>query len=719
MASRTARQDAPAGPHGRRLRAALVCGLAIWGFVAVRLVLIQIVHAPRLAGYAERQQVAETSVASERGTIYDRNLVPLTDNLTVPSACAYPREIDSPRDVARGLRKVLGGSLSDHLAKVTADRNFVWIERQLAPEVADRLAALDLPGIGFINESKRIYPFGRQLCHVIGMTDVDGRGISGVECEMDRLLTGSEETVYHFLDSAGRRTPTPACTKIVPKDGMSVVLTIDLDLQGIAEVELERGVRENGAKGGIVIIQNPWTGEILAMANEPTFDPNCPGRYSVECQKNRAVTDQYEPGSTFKVITACAALSTGAADMGSVYYAGQGLVRFESCTIHDVTPHGWLDLPWVLVLSSNTGAAQIAEAVGKVGLYSFARDFGFGCLTGIALPGEVRGMLREPSEWSRRSVYTIGIGQEIAVTALQLVGAYSVVANGGYLMDPQITKAVLEDDGRVVERARWNVVRQVVDPAVATTVQEILHDVTEVGTGRNARVEGTTVAGKTGTAQKVVPGIRGFAPGKFVSSFVGFAPADDPQLVCLVVIDEPEGRGLGGEVAAPVFARIIERIVRGPQHDYVLADDVNRVELVPASKGGTPRGLGVPLASAHFDAQRAVETWSRTETEIVTADGIPEDGIASAAVDEGEGVRGSARLPTGATLPPIVSPPLSDEPFELPDLRGMSLRQARRIAAAGGLALTIEGSGTVKDQSPRPGANVRPGDRVVARCSSG
>jgi cell division protein FtsI/penicillin-binding protein 2 len=691
------------------MRGALITGLAVWGIVVLRLAVIQLVYAPGLVEYAEDQHVVLVNLAADRGNIYDRNMVPLTDNLTVQSICAYPKEIESPSSVARQLARTLGGSYDEYLRRLTKDKNFVWIRRQVSPSRATALRELDLPGIGFLPESKRVHLLGETASHVVGMTDIDGYGLSGIEKEMDELLTGAEATVYHCLDSAGRRTPTPACTRVVPKDGMSVVLTLDSRLQSIVEVELERGIREHGAARGIAIVQDPWTGEILAMANWPTFDPDRPELYSVESRKNRAITDQFEPGSTFKVVTAAAALSTGSADLGSVYYGCRGKKDFGRFTIHDVKEMGWLNFEQAFAKSSNVAFAEVAYGVGAPPLYSFARDFGFGCLTGISLPGEVRGVLREPTEWSSRSVPTIGIGQEVAVTALQLVGAYSAIANGGYLMEPKVVRSILDHDGRVVEDARWSVVRQVAQPDVAATLKELLACVTEYGTGKNARVAEMRVSGKTGTAQKAASGSRRYDPGKWLSSFVGMAPADDPQLVILIVIDEPEGRGLGGEVAAPVFARIVERIVRGPGHEYVL------------------RGRG-----DHVESEREPGRLDRTVTERPSRrsyeGGVPSDWDALPASLDGlseEGGRarpeifdsahaGLVRTGRGGL---VIAPTSDVDEVEVPDLRGMSVRLARQTAASHGLALTFRGNGRVTEQSPGPGRVVAAGRCIEVHCA--
>ena len=705
MLSATGRHN---GMNQGRLRTAVVAGLVVWAVVVLRLALIQLVHAPGLVEYAERQHIVRVNLAADRGIIYDRNMVPLTDNLKVQSVCAYPREIDSPKSVARALSRTLGGSYDEYVSRLSRDKSFVWIRRQLSPSKAAALRELDLPGIGFLPESKRVHLLGDTACHVVGMTDIDGVGLSGIEKEMDELLTGAEATVYHCLDSAQRRTPTPACTKIVPRDGMSVVLTIDSRLQSIVEVELERGVREHKAAHGVAIVQDPWTGEILAMANYPTFDPDRPELYSMECRKNRAVTDQFEPGSTFKLITAAAALSTGSADLSSVYYANRGSKDYGLFTIHDVKEMGWLDFEHAFAKSSNVCFAEVANSVGDVPLYSFARDFGFGCLTGVSLPGEVRGMLREPHDWSSRSLPTVGIGQEIAVTPLQMVGAYSAIANGGYLMEPKVISAILGEDGNVVEEARWSVVRQVVEPPVAATLKALLTSATEFGTGKNARIAELRVSGKTGTAQKAAEGTRRYDPSLWLSSFVGMAPAEDPQLVCLVMIDEPEGRGLGGEVAAPVFARIMERIVRGPGHEYLLH---GRSEYVQAERAPGRLDVTANRAGRGRGATRSGgRGWDAVPASMV---GRPSENGAADAPAVG-GYDALNRIGNGGL---VIAPSSEVTEVEVPDLRGMSVRRARQTAASLGLTLTFRGNGRVSEQSPRPGRTVGAGETIDVRCN--
>ena len=679
MTDRKAERRGGSGPHVRRLHVAVVVGVVVWALIVLRLFTIQVVHGSALAGQAQRQHVVQVHLSPERGTVYDRNLTPLTGNLRVESVCAYPQEIDSPSSAARTLAAVLGGSAEEYRRKLASDQSFVWIERQVPPAQAERIKEAGIRGVGFHKESKRVYPLGRRACHVVGLTDLDGRGLSGIELQADSLLTGSEATVCYYLDARGRRTPAPACTKVTPRNGHSVVLTIDAELQEIAEVELRRAVRENEAKGGSVVMLDPRTGDVLAMTSWPDFDPNCPDRYSVASQRNRVITDQFEPGSTFKLITAAAALSTGAADLSSVYYAGRGAMRFPWCTIHDTHDYGWLDFTYAFAKSSNVCFAQIAEAVGEVPLYTFARGFGFGCHTGIMLPGEVRGVLREPSEWSGRSLPTVAIGQEIAATPLQLALAYGAVANGGYLMEPRVIQTVIDEDGRVVEETRPAAVRQVVSSEVADQLLELMAAVAEYGTGRNAAIAEVPIGGKTGTAQKKVPGDQGFSARRFVSSFAGVAPVDEPRLVCLVVIDEPEGRGLGGEVAAPVFGRIMERVVRGPKHDFVFG---------PADEKRT----GGPLRSfaARSGGPVAEHAGSHPWSLLETAPRVRAAGLEPA--DE-------------------------DGRAELPDLRGMTIRAARREVTRRGLVLRFEGTGRVREQSPRPGAKVGPGERITVRCA--
>lgn len=694
MALSAHRRPALGALHGRRLKVALVCGLAVWLAIVARLTMVQVVCGARLASDARDQGVIEVRLAPERGTVYDRNMVALTSNLAVQSVCAYPNTIEDPDPIARGLESALGGTHRGYLDKLTSGKSFAWIERQVEPSRAAALSAMRLPGVGFLKESKRIYPYGKSVCHIVGMTDVDGVGIAGIERAVDELLTGSEEWVCCYLGRDGRLSPSASFVRMEPHDGMSVVLTIDIELQGIAEVELERAVREHNAKGGSVIIEDPRTGELLAVANWPAFDPNHLERYSVESRRNRAITDQFEPGSTFKLITAASALATGSAELTSVYYAERGEKWFGRFAIHDVHEHGWLDFTRAFAKSSNVCLAQIAASVGEQALFDYATNFGFGCLTGVALPGEVRGTLREPQDWSRRSIHSVGIGQEVAVTALQLAGAYSAIANGGYLMEPNIVKAVIANDGRVVRLAEPSPVRRAVDPAVAATMRRLLREAAERGTGTKALVSGVSVGGKTGTAQKAIPGQRGYALGKHVSSFAGMVPAESPRFVCLVVIDEPDGRGLGGAVAAPVFSRIVERILRGSTCDLLVVSGSPRERPEspiegwgerPEMQGGGHLAEAVPAARG--DGHRS--------------------GFVPALLT---GNRVAGRSGAGSEPAPRIL---------VPDLRGMSIRAARREASACGLIVGVEGSGRVRTQCPRPGARAKSGERMILQCRPG
>ncbi len=708
----TGRTEATTHGHIRRLSICLVLVLVVWAVIVVRLVLIQVVHGPRLAAYAARQQTMTVELAPERGTIYDRNLEQLAANLDVHSVCARPHSVEAPRETARALARVLGGSRHEYERLLSKDAGFVWIERQIAPDRAAAVEALGIDGLELLPETKRVYPHGDRACHVIGFTDIDGHGISGIEQHMDERLRGTPATVQYHIDGAQRKSPAPSGSLVAPEDGESIVLTIDAALQEICEVEIEKAVREHEARSGTVVIQDPWTGEILAMANYPRFDCNAFARYAEASWRNRAVTDQFEPGSTFKVVTACAAVETHAADEASVYYASQGAMRFGSFTIRDVKPHGWMTFRTALIKSSNICFAQIGEALGDFALYQYARAFGFGCLTAINLPGEVRGTLKHPSEWSRRSVHTIAIGQEVAVTALQLVGAYSAIANGGHLMEPHIVKAVVSEEGRVLEEAQPCVVRQVVSADVASYVREVLTDVTTVGTGRKAVVAEFSVAGKTGTAQKVVPGTPGYAPGKFVSSFAGFAPADDPGMVILVVVDEPKGRGLGGDVAAPVFRRIVERVVRSTSHHLV----TGRRKSVPERLITAQVGRDASTGHATAGDVRDEGAFSGGTSGVVLAES-PGRGMSSRAA-LGDGVRGTLVMSAALAADGTGSPDGDggDVSVAMPDLIGMSVRAARREAALLGLVVTFEGSGLVRSQSPRRGASVEPGDRVRLEC---
>lgn len=488
-----------------------------------------------------------------RGAIYDRNLKPLAINLPCDSLYASPRQIKNKEKVIAALREALGleyGYLKNRLYR---DKAFVWISRKLSPEAADKIRKLKIAGLGFIRESKRSYP-GRNLAsQAIGFVGLDNAGLDGLELLYDDGLKGQSGWAQVLRDA--RQNELLWQKMILPKDGYEIVLTIDEFIQFVAERELDIAYRKFKARGASVVVMDPRTGEVLAMANRPTYEPNHPEKSSADSRRNRALCDMFEPGSVFKIVTASAALEENRFSESDRFFCENGSYRVASHILHDHHPHGWLTFSDVFSESSNIGTTKIAQAIGADIVYKYARLFGFGSSLGIDMPGEISGVLKEPRRWSKTSIGAVPIGQEVGVTALQLAGAISAIANDGVLMKPFVVKCIQQRGGEIIKEFRPQEIMRVVSSRTASRVKDILVLATEKGTGKLARPPDFKAAGKTGTAQKIEPN-GAYSHRKYIASFIGFAPSDEPLVAVVVTIDEPRPYYFGGVVAAPVFRNI-------------------------------------------------------------------------------------------------------------------------------------------------------------------
>jgi cell division protein FtsI (penicillin-binding protein 3) len=446
-------------------------------------------------------------------------------------------------------------------AALVSGRSFVWLRRQLPPGVVGAIKALREPGLDFVPEPLRLYPNRELAAHVIGFVGVDG-GLEGVERARDAELRGAPGRAISGRDALGRDVDGPRLLK-PPVAGRGVMLTLDTNIQYIAEREIDAAFRRTGARAAMAVVMEPRTGDVLAVAIRPTFNPNTfLDARAREHWRNRAITDPFEPGSTFKVILAAAALEEGVAGPDSRFYGENGAITIARTTIHDWKKYGWLTFSEVLQNSSNVGSIKVGLSLGPTRYYRYMTAFGFGAPTGIDLAGESRGLLRDPARWSALSLPTMSLGQEVSVTALQMVTAFGAIANGGTLMRPRIVRAVFDGDGREVRRFPPTPVRQVISKETAQTLTRILVRVVEDGTGHNAAIAGYEVAGKTGTAQKLDPATRRYSRAPGVLSFVGWAPVDAPRFVMLVMLDEPKNEKWGSEAAAPIFAAIGRDVLR-------------------------------------------------------------------------------------------------------------------------------------------------------------
>lgn len=545
----------------QRLRRIVVAFVLMLGFAGVlcRLFTLQVLQAAELTVRADRQHRKTVTVEGSRGGIYDRQGKVLAINMDVPSVFGVPTSLENPSGVARDLARVLHVRADEIERKLRQERSFVWIARKLDPEQGRSLESLSLEGIGTVMEGRRFYPKGPLLAHVLGFAGMDGQGLEGIERRYESHLHGEKQLVVLQRDALGRTVFPKGLNEQAPSAGHNVTLTIDEVIQYVAEKELDEAVATTRAKGGVAVVMEPRTGAILALAISPKFDPNAVRAVSPDRWRNRALTDAYEPGSTMKVFIAAAALEEKVMEPGTLIHGENGQMTVAGTVIHDHEKSGWITFSQVIQKSSNIGAAKTAMALGEERVYRYIRAFGFGEKSEIDLPGEAAGLVKEPKSWGRRSLASMAIGQEIGVTALQLVTAVSAVANGGWLMKPYVVSDVRDGKGQVVAQLGPQVRRRPISAETAKTLTGILEGVVTNGTGSKAAVPGYRVAGKTGTAQKIDPQTGAYSSTLFVGSFTGFVPAENPRLAIVVIIDEPHAEAWGGVIAAPVFRRIAEQ----------------------------------------------------------------------------------------------------------------------------------------------------------------
>jgi cell division protein FtsI (penicillin-binding protein 3) len=640
-----------AGLRSRTLVFAAFVACAFLG-ILLRLSYLQVVKHDEYSRLAENQHAKTIALRPKRGPIVDRTGQVLAESSAAESLFALPHRIDDIPRLARTLAPILGDPAPEIAKRIDASKRFVWVKRKLPPAVAQAVRELHDPGLGFLQESLRLYPSRELAAQVVGFEGLDGKGLGGVEQVWDQHLAGTEGRALVERDALGRDvTGAPTVLKAsVP--GQGVALTIDATLQYLAEKEVEAAWQRTRSKAAMAVMMDPRTGEILALAIRPTFNPNAFATATDEQRRNRAITDPFEPGSTFKVIMAAAALEEGVVKPTDRFYGENGKIKVATAVISDWKPFGWLTFSEVLQNSSNVGSIKAGTLLGKDRYYRYITAFGFGQPVGLGLPGESRGQLRPPAKWSALSLATMSIGQEISVTAVQILSAFAAIANGGRLMQPQIVRAVLDAQGREASVFEPKAVRQVISPETARELTTIMTAVVSDGTGHNAAIPGYEVAGKTGTAQKMDPATRRYSHAPGILSFVGFAPADDPRMAMIVLLDEPKNEKWGSEAAAPIFSAIGREALR-------------HMNVPP--RGTTP----VPILRADSSA-------------IEAAGAVP--AIRLASLEEA-----------------------SDASGVMPALQGRSLRRAMAALASFDVALEVQGHGVVVAQSPAPGTPMSAG----------
>jgi cell division protein FtsI (penicillin-binding protein 3) len=527
-----------------------------------RLFDIQILQHHLLSGLAERQYQKSTEVRGKRGTIYDRRMREFALSVDRESIYINPSDFSNTPDTVSQLARLLGLKEATILEKVQSDRQFAWLKRKVSPNESTALRSLGIRGVGFVTESQRFYPKRALAGQVLGFVGTDEVGLEGLEHGYEGSLAGEAVRVMLDRDARGRPISLRADAFQQLPQGHDLVLTLDERIQFVAERALREQITRLGARGGVALVMHPLSGEILALANESAFDPNMFRDATPTTWRERGITDTYEPGSTLKAMLAAGAFEERLVRPDDMFFGEHGSIQVASLTIRDHEKFGWLTFREVIEKSSNVGSIKVGQRLGKERLYDYLTRFGLGSRTGVDFPGEAPGLLRPPPQWSEVSLASLSIGQELAVTPLQLATAFSALANGGILVRPHLVKAIINDAGVIQETVPIQV-RRVISEATARQVTNLLQGVVTRGTGKAAAVEGYTVAGKTGTAQKFDAALGKYSPEKFIASFVGYLPADQPRATILVSIDEPQvGVAWGGVAAAPLFSVIAQQTMR-------------------------------------------------------------------------------------------------------------------------------------------------------------
>ena len=538
-------------------RAIILSTVIIFSFFAIflRLIDLMILNHKYLLTEAKKRHIKVEDIQVRRGIIFDRRGRELALNFELESLYCDPENLDLDNDGVIRLASVMAKEPEVIFSKIHAGGGrFAWIERKLGPDTVDRIKELNIKGLGFITEAKRFYPKGELASHILGFVGVDNQALEGVELKYDRYLRTNGGKVFFGRDASGKILSSGV---EIEAKGNNIVLTIDEGLQYLVEKEIDKAMLKWKAAAATAIMMDPFSGEILALANRPSYDPNSPGSVGGSDRRNRAITDLYEPGSTFKIVIGVASLEENVVKPDTLIDVSKGYIQIGGKTIRDVHKYGILTFKEVIQKSSNVGSIITGMRLGKERIYKYAKLLGIGEKTEIDMPGEVSGWIRPPEKWSSTSIGAIPIGQEVAVTPLQMLRAYSAIANGGFLVRPHVVSEIISPDGQIIASFRDKKTARIISAGTAETFKDILKSVVEEGgTGRSASVEGNEVAGKTGTAQIINPETGMYSKEKYVSSFLGFVPADNPRLAIIVVIYEPKGQIYGGVVAAPVFKDI-------------------------------------------------------------------------------------------------------------------------------------------------------------------
>ncbi|MFA6456300.1 MAG: penicillin-binding transpeptidase domain-containing protein [Bacteroidota bacterium] len=698
--------------YKHRLLAVKIVFLFLFAAAAVRLVQIQLLDSGKYQDIAKKQYEATVPLIAQRGYIYDRNGNVLVANSQFVSFAADPKIAgEDAAFIAKEFSKVTGKPEREYAAKLNSSKRFVWMERHMRPDVAELIPLKKMGGVVRMNEAMRIYHYDELAGQVLGTTNIDNVGVSGVEQQFNDVLRGRDGYVIMQKDGLGRKRPSVDYPREEAVDGHSLELTIDLQYQSIADEELKKGIARTQAEAGLVVMMRPQTGEILAMANFPQVNLN--RVQDADALKNRIISDMYEPGSVFKIVTASAALENQVTTLDKKFYAENGKYRIEYPGkkvrwINDSHPMRDVTFLEAMAYSSNIVMAKVSDLIGQEKLYKQARDFGFGMATGVELPAESNGQLKKTSEWSMASLNSIAYGYEVGVTPLQIVSAYSAIANDGILMKPYIVQRERDENGQEVFTGQPQMIRRVVQKSVNNQLKQMLEGVVEFGSGMVVKTPGVRIAGKTGTSRKHVNGK--YEEGSYNASFVGFFPAEKPEIICLVMIEKPKAGGYYGATAsAPIFKAIADRIIN---NNGLIAKTMIAEQQSPPPSETQRKDAPVSIPDvAGSDVDEAIKS-------------LQQSGLASKVIGTGEEVV-RQYPPAGKKVEPgtIVQLMMNETEqtviagaLKVPNVRGMSVRRAVNKLAAEQLGVSIVGSGIVANQFPSPGTPMKQGMKVTIMC---
>ncbi len=642
----------------------VILGIFLWSIsIAVRLVQLQIIEKDSFVERANKNQQVTRSKSAPRGIIYDSKMGELATSVTVSTVVAEPRRIQNIPETARRLAEILEldpRQLESRMREPSRQAN-VTIKRKIDPAAEKLIESLGIDGVYFIEESMRVYPNRDLASQTLGFVNMDGDGGTGIEQQYDKELKGKEGVFSYDVDAHGRSYRDKV--EKPPVQGHSLVLSLDKAIQYIADRELAAAVEKSKARSGVVIVMESETGRILALSNYPSFNCNTYNKYPNVFWRNRAVSDYFEPGSTFKVVVASAALEAGLTQPDEMIDCQNGTIIIGKHPFHDHKAYGLLSFSQILEFSSNVGAAKLGLRLGEQRLYEAVRNFGFGSKTGVDLPAETIGLVRDWHDWSGLSIGAISFGQEVGVTSMQILGAINAIANGGYRVRPSLVDRVIDEKGDLINVRSPERVR-LMSPQTSATVSNAFERVVLGGTGKRAALEGYRAAGKTGTAQKTIKGH--YAPNKYVASFIGFAPLPTPRITVLVQIDEPQGVHYGGDVCAPYFQKIAQQSLlqlKVPPDKDLLSPKLNPIAAVPATK--------MKLTAAQIQKASALDKNTQPEK---SSD--------------------------------VITTIVEQELVALPDFRGMSKRTVLNHCLDLGIRLQATGSGVAVFQSPMPGIKI-------------